>query len=170
MAVQEIREAQDKYIKTITKDPAKGRSKNAPATATLQDGLKLRVTGPRGEPVETDMPSLVGGTASGPAPSWLMRADRLSRTASTIAMRAARSVFVLHTLQVTKESRSDYRGFLGVDESVSAALMGLRTRERTRVKGADDVLVSARSRGGVTSIPRSPAHCGRRRPCRLMLK
>jgi uncharacterized OsmC-like protein len=138
MAVQEIREAQDKHIKTITEDPAKGRSKNAPATATLQDGLKLRVTGPRGEVVETDMPSLVGGTASGPAPSWLMRAGLASCTASTIAMRAARLGVVLDTLEVTVESESDYRGFLGVDDSVSAALMGLRTHVRISAKGADE--------------------------------
>jgi uncharacterized OsmC-like protein len=137
MAIQEIRDAQEKYIKTITDDPDKGRSKNAPATATLQDGLKLRVIGPRGELVETDMPSLVGGAASGPAPSWLMRAGLASCTASTIAMRAARLGVALDTLEVTVESESDYRGFLGVDDSISAALTGLRTRVRISAKGAD---------------------------------
>jgi uncharacterized OsmC-like protein len=137
MAIQEIRDAQDKYIKTITEDPGKGRSKNAPATAALQDGLKLRVTGPRGEVVETDMPSLVGGTASGPAPSWLMRAGLASCTASTIAMRAARLGVVLDTLEVTVESESDYRGFLGVDDSVSAALTGLRTSVRIGAANAN---------------------------------
>lgn len=41
---------------TIRAHPDKARAKYAPATATLQSGLKCRVTGPFGESIETDMP------------------------------------------------------------------------------------------------------------------
>jgi uncharacterized OsmC-like protein len=137
LATQEIREAQEKYEKVLAENPDKARSKNAPATAKLQAGLKLQVTGPRGELVETDMPSHVGGQGSAPAPSWLMRAGLASCTASTIAMRAAKLGIELDTLEVTVETESDYRGFLGMDDSVSAALSGLRTAVRIGAKNAD---------------------------------
>jgi uncharacterized OsmC-like protein len=137
MAIREIREAQEKYSRVLAENPDKARSKNAPATAKLQDGLKLRVTGPKGELVETDMPSLVGGQGSAPAPSWLMRAGLASCTASAIAMRAAKLGVDLATLEVTVETESDYRGLLGTDDSVSAALTGLRTVVRIGAKNAD---------------------------------
>ena len=137
MTTGNIREAQEKLVATIAQDPAKARVKNPSATATLQDGLRTRVTGPRGEAVETDMPAAFGGTGSGANPGWLLRASLASCTATAIAMRAARLGISLETLEVSVESESDNRGVLGLDDKVSAALPDLKMRVRIGAAGAD---------------------------------
>jgi uncharacterized OsmC-like protein len=131
-----IREAQEKLANTIAQDPARARVKNSPATAALEHGLKIRVAGPRGEAIETDMPAALGaGRAANPG--WLLRAGLASCTATVIAMRAAKLGVALDTLEVSVESESDNRGMLGLDETVSAGLSGLRTRVRIGAAGAD---------------------------------
>jgi uncharacterized OsmC-like protein len=132
-----IREAQEKFANTIAQDSAKARVKNSPATASLDNGLKIRVTGPRGEAIETDMPAALGGTGSAANPGWLLRAGLASCTATVIAMRAAKLGVALDTLEVSVESESDNRGMLGLDETVSAGLAGLRTHVRIGAAGAD---------------------------------
>ena len=130
-----IAEAIAKLHKTFTEQPEKARTKNAPATAKLEDWLKFNVTGPAGEKLQTDMPPPMGGTGSGPNPGWLLRAALASCNATVIAMRAAHLGLKLNTLEVTVESESDNRGLLGMDENVSAGLSNLRTTVKI---GAED--------------------------------
>ncbi|HWM45219.1 MAG TPA: hypothetical protein VNP36_22510, partial [Burkholderiales bacterium] len=73
MSQSGIRDAIENLSAAIAADPAKARSKNAPATARLTEGLKCEVTGPQGQRVATDMPPAMGGTASAPNPGWYMR-------------------------------------------------------------------------------------------------
>ena len=56
-----IAAALDGLSQAIAANPDKARAKYAPATATIVDGLKCRVTGPAGESIETDMPAAMGG-------------------------------------------------------------------------------------------------------------
>jgi uncharacterized OsmC-like protein len=136
MSTPSIRDAIEKISKVLTEQPEKARSKNAPATARLLDGLRCQVTGPYGEVLHTDMPPAMGGTASAPNPGWVLRASLESCTATTIAMRAAKLGVDLTTLEVTVESHSDNRGILGLDDRISAGLSSLVTRVKV---GAVDV-------------------------------
>lgn len=131
-----IAEAIAKLSKTLTDQPEKARTKNAAATASLQDGLQFLVTGPAGEKILTDMPAPMGGAASAPNPGWLLRAALASCNATVIAMRAARLGVTLEKLEVTVDSDSDNRGILGLDDRVTAGLLSLRTKVRIGAKGA----------------------------------
>src|SRR3989337_1544642 len=101
-----VSEAIAKLSKTFTDQPEKARTKNAPATALLHDGLTFQVTGPAGEKILTDMPVPMGGTASAPNPGGLLRAALASCNAPTISMRAAPLGVTLETLEVTVDSDS----------------------------------------------------------------
>lgn len=131
-----VAEAIAKLTKIFTDQPEKARTKNATATAMIEDGLKFQITGPTGEKVLTDMPAPMGGTASGPNPGWLLRAALASCNATVIAMRAAQLGVKLKTLEVTVDSDSDHRGLLGLDEHVSAGLLSLRTKVKIGAEGA----------------------------------
>lgn len=135
MSAASIREAIEKTSQVLTEQPEKARSKNAPATARLLEGLRCEVTGPNGETSRTDMPPPMGGSASAPNPGWLLRAALASCTATTIAMRAAKLGLSLTTLEVTVESHSDNRGILGLDDKIPAGLSSLATRVKI---GASD--------------------------------
>ena len=140
MGNEAVREALERTSASIAADPAKARSKNAPATACLIDGLRCEITGPHGEKLATDMPPAMGGTASGPNPGWLLRSALASCTATVIAMRSARLGVALETLEVTAESDSDNRGVLGLDDGVSARLSAVRLRVRIRGDAAPEAL------------------------------
>ena len=131
-----VAEAIARLTKIFTDQPEKARTKNAPATARLEDSLKFQVTGPAGEKIQSDMPPPMGGTGSGPNPGWLLRAALASCNATVIAMRAAKLGLKLKTLEVTVESDSDNRGLLGLDENVSAGLLSLRTKVKIGAEGA----------------------------------
>src|SRR5574341_1429243 len=85
-----IREAIERLSEVISADPAKAKSRPAPATARVTDGLKCEVTGMRGERMTTDMPPAMGGEASAPNPGWYLRGAIASCAATVIAMRAAK--------------------------------------------------------------------------------
>ena len=87
-------------------------SPDVPATATLDGGLRVRVTGPKGE-VASDMAAAAGGGESAPTPGWYLRAALASCDATVIAMEADRAGIRLSRLTVTVESESDARGVLG---------------------------------------------------------
>lgn len=135
MSSVRIRETIAKTSKMLGEQPEKARIKNAPATATLVEGLKCRVTGPAGEQLHTDMPAGVGGAASAPNPGWLMRAALAACNATCIAMRAATRGISLAALEVTVTSESDNRGMLGLDETVPAGLQGMRVHVRVSAPG-----------------------------------
>ena len=54
----------------LTEHPDEAGYTDSLATATVVDGLHVRVSGPSGEILETDMPA-VGGTGSAASPGWL---------------------------------------------------------------------------------------------------
>jgi uncharacterized OsmC-like protein len=136
MPQQAIREAIDNVTRSIVANPAKGLVKNSPATASLAKDLSFSVTGPKGEAAHTDMPEGLGGGGGVPQPGWLMRASLAACTGTVIAMRAAQLGIVLDKLDVTVESQGDNRGMLGLDDSISAALIGLRAVVHIRAGNA----------------------------------
>ena len=97
-------------------NPEKARAKYAPATATLESGLKCRVTGPSGEHIETDMTPAMGGAGANPNPGWFFRASLAACCSTVIAAQAARLGIDLTKLEVTVEGEGDNRGILGLDE------------------------------------------------------
>lgn len=135
MNAPSIRTALEATSAAITADPAKARSKNAPATARLTAGLQCELSGPYNERLITDMPPAMGGAATGPNPGWLLRGALASCTATVIAMRAAKLGVTLDSLEVTVESDSDNRGMLGLDESVSAGLAAVRMKVKISAPG-----------------------------------
>jgi uncharacterized OsmC-like protein len=136
MNASSIRAAIENVSAAISADPAKARSKNAPATARLTAGLQCEVSGPYNERLITDMPPAMGGTASGPNPGWLLRGALASCTVTVIAMRAAKLGVTLSNLEITVESDSDNRGMLGLDESVSAGLAAVRMKVKISAPSA----------------------------------
>jgi len=127
MEGSQISAALAKLSQTFAGYPEKARAKQAPATATLESGLKCRVVGPGGEEIKTDMPRAMGGNASDPNPGWFFRASLASCCATVIALRAARLGINLSKLEVAVESEGDTRGILGLDDRISAGMSALRT-------------------------------------------
>ena len=105
MEGSQISAALEKLSQTFAGYPEKARAKQAPATATLESGLKCRVVGPGGEEIKTDMPRAMGGNASDPNPGWFFRASLASCCATVIALRAARLGINLSKLKVAVEKR-----------------------------------------------------------------
>jgi uncharacterized OsmC-like protein len=122
-----VRDAIEKLARIFAQQPEKARSKNSPATAVLEGGLRFQVTGPHGERLSSDMPPALGGSGSAPNPAWFLRASLASCHATVIAVRAAQIGVTLTSLEVAVSSESDTRGLLGIDDSVSAGLFGFRT-------------------------------------------
>ncbi|HXX08664.1 MAG TPA: OsmC family protein [Pseudolabrys sp.] len=138
-----IRDAIDNVVKFISANPEKARVKNAAATAALKSDLSFAINGPNGEAAVTDMPKGIGGGGGVPQPGWLLRAALASCTGTVIAMRAAKLGITLDRLEVNVDSQSDNRGLLGLDDNVSAALIGLRTVVRVRASNAADADLQA---------------------------
>jgi uncharacterized OsmC-like protein len=122
-----IATALNNLSETIQAHPEKARAKYAPATATLESGLKCRVTGPSEEHIETDIPAGMGGTGTGPNPGWFFRASLAACCSTVIAAQAARLGINLTKLEVTVEGEGDIRGMLGLDERVSAGHSAIRS-------------------------------------------
>jgi uncharacterized OsmC-like protein len=110
--------------------PDEARYRDSAATAVVEDGLRVRVDGPDGASVTTDMVSAVGGGGSAPSPAWLFRAGYASCVATLITLAAAIEGVELTDLQVTVDSESDDRGILGIDEAVPAGPLSLRVAVR----------------------------------------
>jgi uncharacterized OsmC-like protein len=121
---------------TLRAHPEKARAKYAPATATLESGLKCRVTGPSGEQIETDMPPALGGAGARPNPGWFFRASLAACCATVIAAQAARLGIDLTNLEVTVEGEGDNRGMLGADDAISAGHSTMRTNVRISARNA----------------------------------
>jgi uncharacterized OsmC-like protein len=136
VALSAIASAWSSISETIRAHPEKARAKYAPATATLESGLKCRVTGPSGERIETDMPPALGGAGSGPNPGWFFRASLAACCSTVIAAQAARLGIHLAKLEVTVEGDGDNRGMLGFDDAISAGHSALRTSVRISAQGA----------------------------------
>src|SRR5919198_3946356 len=111
----------------LIEHPEAGSGTDTAATAVREEGLRFRVDGPNGE-VITDMSKTVGGGATAPTPGWLLRAALASCDATAVAMDAASEGVELTALTVTVESESDFRGALGVGDSVPPGPSAVRVR------------------------------------------
>jgi uncharacterized OsmC-like protein len=120
-----IRNAIETACAHLSEHPEKAVSTDAAATAVREDGLRFRVEGPTGT-VTTDMAASVGGGGSAPTPAWLLRAALASCDATLIAMEAARDGVELTELKVSVDSETDFRGILGVDDSIDAGPRAVR--------------------------------------------
>ncbi|MFY9615486.1 MAG: OsmC family protein [Candidatus Dormiibacterota bacterium] len=138
-----IRDALTAAAAYLGEHPAEARYKDSAATAVLETGLAVTVTGPDGASVRTDMPTSVGGDASAPSSGWLLRAGQASCLATLIAMRAAQEGVDLRRIEVTVESESDDRGILGLDDSVQAGPLSSRAVVNIEANSVDRAQVQA---------------------------
>lgn len=114
----------------LTEHPDEARYTDSLATARVISGLAVRVEGPGGEVLETDMPTAVGGGAAQPSPGWFMRAAVAACVASLATMRAAQIGIGGFEVEVDVDSESDDRGILGLDPSTPGAPLSMRIRLR----------------------------------------
>jgi uncharacterized OsmC-like protein len=125
--MKSIRNAVEEASRHLAEHPKAAGATDAAATAVREEGLRFRVEGPQGT-VSSDMTKAVGGDASAPSPAWLLRAALASCDATLVAMEAARDGIDLTGLEVSVESDSDFRGVLGVDDSVKPGPLAVRVR------------------------------------------
>lgn len=119
----------------LIEHPDEARYTDSLATARVESGLRVRVDGPNGEVLETDMPGAVGGAGSAASPGWFLRAAVASCVASLATMRAAQLSLENFTCEVEVDSESDDRGILGLDASVPGGPLSMRISFRM---SADD--------------------------------
>jgi len=137
----------------LTAHPAEAAYTDTLATAIVEDGLRIRVTGPHGEKTITDMSTSVGGGATAPSPGWLLRAAEASCVATLVAMRAAVLGHTLAQLEVTVDSESDDRGILGIDPAVPAGPLSARVHVRMAAEGVDRAELESIARWGIDHCP-----------------
>jgi len=166
--MQHIRESIDGAVAYLSEHPDDARYTDSAATAVLEEGLRVRVTGPQGEEVTTDMPSAVGGVGSEPSPGWLLRAALASCAGSLIAMEAARAGLAVARLAVEVDGESDDRGILGMDPGVPAGPLSVRIRVDAEFEGGDPAAGEAAIRRGIERCPVADA-VGRAVPVTLEL-
>ena len=134
-AAAHIQSSLEEILGHLAAHPNQGRRTDKPATAVVERGLRCRAHGPDGAVLISDMPQALGGEGSAPTPGWFLRAALASCDATVIAMRAAQLGVSLTELEVTVDSESDARGLLGVDDSVCAGALSMRTRVRIGAAG-----------------------------------
>ncbi len=128
MSIKHIQNSVKDVIAYLKGNPEDAVSTDSAVTAVMEDGLRCRATGVNGESIVTDMPKAIGGGEAAPSPGWLSRAANATCDATRIALRAAQLGVNLDTLEVTVDSVSDDRGLLGLDKSISAGPVSVRTR------------------------------------------
>ena len=120
----------------LTEHPEEAAYTDSLATARVVGGLHVRVEGPTGEVLETDMPAAVGGAASAPSPGWFLRAAVAACVTSLATMRAAQLGLSGFACEVEVDSESDDRGILGLDLSVPGGPLSMRVGLRMAADGA----------------------------------
>lgn len=153
MGMAEIRDAIRAASDYLGQHPEDARSTDSPATATLVDGLVVRVSDAEGASITTDMVPSVGGAASAPSPGWLLRAAEASCVATLIAMRAAMLGITLDSVEVTVDSESDDRGLLGIADDVPAGPLSGRVAVRLGAEGVDRSVLEEMAHWGVKHCP-----------------
>src|SRR5207302_2284124 len=78
----EIREALGAARAYVSQHPEEARYTDSTATAILNEGLAVTISGPDGATIQTDMPQSVGGNGAAPSPGWLLRAAQASCVAT----------------------------------------------------------------------------------------
>lgn len=152
MSNEAVRQAVEKTSKLFESEPSKAKVNTPPVTASLTTGLAFRLNGARGE-VQTDMPPPMGGQASAETPGWHMRAGLASCIATMIATRAAQLGIKLDLLEVTILSEVDWRGALGLDDSVVPSMTNLRPQIKISAAGVPQAVLSEIVRWGEEHSP-----------------
>ena len=124
-------------IEYLAEHPDEAAYTDSVAVASLESGLRVTVRDPSGRVVETDMSKGVGGEDSAPSAGWLLRAALAACDTTLIAMRAAMLGIELTEAQVTIDSESNDFGILGIDDSVPAGPLSVRTRVRVSARDTD---------------------------------
>ena len=137
----------------LTTNPTEARYRDGAATASIEDGLRVRVAGADGASLVTDMVTGIGGGGSAPSPGWMFRAAYASCVATLIAMQAAEAGWSLGGLEVVVDSESDDRGILGIEPSVPAGPLSIRVAVSASAGGADASAVRAAIVEAVTHCP-----------------
>lgn len=137
MSVEHIQNSVNDVIAYLKENPNDALSTSPPITAVMEKGLRCRATGANGETVVTDMPKAIGGGEAAPSPGWLSRAALATCDATRIALRAAELGIALDTLEVTADSVDDDRGLFGIDATVRAGSLSLRTRVKIGAAGVN---------------------------------
>jgi uncharacterized OsmC-like protein len=127
---EEVRAAIEGASAWLRQHPDEASYTDSLATARLESGLRVTVTGPNGESIATDMPSAVGGAESAASPGWLFRAALAACVLSLATMRAAQLGITAFRCEVDVDSESDDRGILGVDPGVPAGPLSIRVSVR----------------------------------------
>ncbi len=137
----------------LTANPAEASYRDGAATAVIEDGLRVRVDGPDGATVTTDMVKGIGGGGSAPSPAWLFRAGYAACVATLITMRAAESELELPGLEVVVDSESNDFGILGIDPSVPAGPLSMRIAVRVAAGRAPNALIREVIDWGIAHCP-----------------
>lgn len=131
-----IRESVQGVINYYTENPDKTGGSDKEAIAVIEEGLRVRATGPDGQTLLCDMPNALGGGASAPTPGWMMRAALANCETIMISLRTAQLGIELNTLEVRVDSTSDDRGLLGMDDAVPAGPLNMKISIRIGADGA----------------------------------
>lgn len=131
-----IRAAIETASAYLREHPDDARYTDSLATARLDSGLRVTVTGPAGEELVTDMPKGVGGASSATSPGWYLRAAVAACALSSATMRAAQLGLAGFRCEVEVDSESNDYGILGLDASTPAGPLSMRMRFRMAADGA----------------------------------
>jgi uncharacterized OsmC-like protein len=152
-----IRTAIESASAYLTTHREEARYTDSFARAKIEDGLRIRVEGPTGEVLTTDMPGGVGGGGSAPSPGWYLRAAVAACVTSLAVMRAAQLGIEGFTCEVEVDSESDDYGILGLDQSVPSGPLTLRINLHVSADGNTTELVAEIAQWAVDHCPVSDA-------------
>jgi uncharacterized OsmC-like protein len=153
MAASDIAAAISGAREYLTANPDEARYRDGAATASVEDGLRVRVTGTDGSTLVSDMVTGIGGGGSAPSPGWLLRAAYASCVATLIAMRASEDGFSVEGLEVVVDSESDDRGVLGISADVPAGPLSMRVVVTVAGGGSDKATIRAAIQEAVANCP-----------------
>ena len=159
MSIEHIRTSVESAIGFLTENPEFGRMTDSVAVAKLEKGLKVSITGDKGESATTDMPESIGGTASATSPGWYMRAALAACDTTMIAVKAAMENVELTELEVSIVSDSDVCGLFGIDGSTTAGPLEIRTNVRIGAKNASEEKLNEIVKWAETHSPVANALC-----------
>lgn len=148
-----IAEAVERASTYLAEHPDEARYRDSVASARIEEGLRVSVTGPGGESLTTDMPRGIGGEASVPSPGWYLRAAEASCVAALIAIRAAATGVTFDDLQVDVDSESDDRGILGLDDAIPAGALSVKVIVSIRARDQSAADLEALAQWGIDHCP-----------------
>ena len=132
-SVTAIADALERMRRVFEAKPSAALTEDQWACATLRRGVGFDLLGPGDRRYASDMPTAIGGDASGPSPGWYFRAGLAACIATATQLYAAERGILLDLLEVKVTSRSDQRGLLGF--AGTSATMSLCTE--VRIAAAD---------------------------------